>query len=348
MGILLVPYPARGHVGPFLKVGAELVGRRVTVRMVVPPKYLDAVRATGVAAVVAGSDAGARIPPGWTPADLAGRRQARTQRQRTALDVRAACAREMAEDPPALAVVDPHARWLRRLPLGGRSAWLWTTSPSSPAGHGPLLVNGISLFHSGCGRLRGRIRFAGPLHGGLPSTVPGFPYERLAGRRVLVVSFGTVFARRAGELRKIAESFRDSDWVVVLAAGSTPVASLEPLPENVIALPSIPQQDLLNHADVLMTHGGMNSVLEAGAAGVPMLLAPHSREQHRTAATLAAVGAGVRLARASSLLRQAETLVLDARLAARVNRLKSLIAASPSVAEAAEQVLDLADSTLMC
>ncbi|WP_143086180.1 glycosyltransferase [Amycolatopsis saalfeldensis] len=342
MGILLVPYPARGHIGPFLKVGAELVRHRAAVRMVVPPRYRDAVRAAGVVPVVAGSDAGAYVPPGWAPADLAGRRRARVRRRRTAAEVRAACDREIAEEPPELAVVDPHARWLRGLPFGGEPAWLWTTSPGSTAGRGPLLVNGLPEFHRGHGRWRGRIRFAGPLHGGLRLPAPGFPYERLTGHRVLVVSFGTVFARRGEELRMIAESFRGSDWTVVLATGPTPVASLGRLPGNVLALPSIPQQELLRRADVLVTHGGMNSVLEAGAAGVPMLIAPRSREQRRTAATLIALGAGVRPVCRSSLRRQAESLVLDPRLAAGVDRLRSLIRASPSAAEAAEQVLELA------
>lgn len=348
MGVLFVPYPARGHVGPFLTVAAELVRRGEQARMVVDPRYATAVRAAGVVPVLAGSDRGAQVPAGWRPGDLAERIRAGAQRRWTARAVREACATEFAEHPPALVIVDPHARWTRALPTvaARRHAWLWTTSPRSSAGDAPLLVNGLPQFGTSR-RLAGRIRFIGPLLGGLRAAVPGFPFHRLAGRRVLVGSFGTVFACRPQWLRAVAEAFRGSDWTVVLATGRVPVAALGPLPDNVLAFRAIPQQDLLQHADAFLTHGGMNSVLEAAYAGVPMLVRPRSREQRRTALQLTALGAGALLNRLPDLRREVEQLAGRADTAARVRELGRLIRNAPSVAEAADQVLHLADPRRM-
>ena len=348
MGVLLVPYSARGHVGPFLAVASELVRRGAQVRMVVAARYAPAVRAAGVVPVVAGSDRGARVSPGWGPADVADRAVAAAQRRSTARAVRQACVTEFAEHPPDLVVVDPHARWIRTLPAVSRrrSAWLWTTSPTSAAGDAPLLVNGLRQFGTSP-RLSGRIRFIGPLLGGLRTVVPDFPFDRLVGRRVLVGSFGTVFVRRPRWLRAVAEAFRGSDWTVVLATGSVPVAALGPLPDNVLAYRGIPQQDLLRHADALLTHGGMNSVLEAAHAGVPMLVRPRSREQRRTARGVAALGAGALLNRVHDLRSELERLVGNAGTAARVHELNRLVRGAPTVTEAADQILHLADPRRM-
>ncbi|WP_309235265.1 nucleotide disphospho-sugar-binding domain-containing protein [Amycolatopsis sp. SID8362] len=236
--------------------------------------------------------------------------------------------------------MDPHARWTRALPAR-RSAWLWTTSPGVPAGDTPMLVNGLPQLRP-CGLPSGRIRFIGPLLGGLRATVPGFPFDRLAGRRVLVGSFGTVFARRPQWLRALAEAFRGSDWTLVLATGSVPVTALGPLPGNVLACPFVPQQDLLRHADALLTHGGMNSVLEAAHAGVPMLVRPRSREQRRTALRVAELGAGAVLERVGALRAGLERLVGHADTADRVREFSMLVRAAPAVAEAADQLLQLA------
>jgi len=64
-----------------------------------------------------------------------------------------------------------------------------------------------------------------------------------------------------------------------LATGRVPAEQVGPLPGNVLAYSWIPQFELLRHADALLTHGGMNSVLEALTWGVPMVLRPRIREQ---------------------------------------------------------------------
>ena len=347
-GLLLVPYPARGHVAPFLRLGMELAQRRIPVRMIVAPHHIPAVAATGVVPVPAGSEAGAHVPPGWRLPDLMARRAAAARRRQTVREVSAAFDREVTAFPPAAVLVDPHARWLRNLPGSVQRVWLWTTSSSASRSAAPALLNGLSALtgpsRPGCVQPR----FVGPMHGGLPVPGADFPYHRLTGGALLVVSFGTVFERRPGVLRRIAWSFRGTPWEVVLSAGRTDLAELGPMPDNVIVAADIPQEKLLRRASVLLTHGGMNSVLEAAAAGVPMLFAPRSGEQRRTARRVAELGAGALLEPGVSLVRQVERAWRDERIADGARRLRGLVDAAPSIAEAADVLVELAGLASVC
>ena len=56
--------------------------------------------------------------------------------------------------------------------------------------------------------------------------------------------------------------------------------------------PSVPQLEVLSRAGVFVTHGGMNSVHESLAYGVPMLLVPQGSDQHLVAARVRDRGAG--------------------------------------------------------
>ncbi len=53
---------------------------------------------------------------------------------------------------------------------------------------------------------------------------------------------------------------------------------LHPLPNNVSIYRNLPQVDLLQKCDFMITHGGMNSITECVFCGVPMLVYPLSRK----------------------------------------------------------------------
>lgn len=345
MEVMFVPYSARGHIAPMLAVASELVGRGVSVRMTIGARFAAAVRAVGVTPVVPRVGHDARVPSGWSRAEILDRahlRQARRTAVRCALD---ACVREVEESGPCLVVIDPHTPWARRLafPAAVRMAWLWTTLPGTAAGRCPVLINGLPELRTRHDRLGGRVRFVGPLLGGLSTPDPGLPWDRLReSSRTVVVTAGTVFTPSAAELRGIAREFGDSGWLVVIATGAVPVEGLGSLPDNVFAYPSVPQAELLEHADLFLTHAGMNSVLEAVSHGVPMLMRPRSREQRRTAAKVAAIGLGREMNRRSGLLDQARRIVDDAGIRARAESARLRIRADPSVARASDALLRLA------
>ncbi len=69
-----------------------------------------------------------------------------------------------------------------------------------------------------------------------------------------------------------------------MATGAADLRSLGPLPGDWYVRPHIPQVAILERAAAFVTHGGNNSVTEAAALGVPMLVMPFSTDQFDGAA----------------------------------------------------------------
>lgn len=105
----------------------------------------------------------------------------------------------------------------------------------------------------------------------------------LDGRRVLYLSLGTKFNTQPEFFRLCAEALGGwAGWQVVLACGQVAPEALGPIPENFVVAPFLPQLRALEAASVFVTHGGINSVMEAVYFGVPMLVLPQMYEQAMT------------------------------------------------------------------
>jgi MGT family glycosyltransferase len=109
----------------------------------------------------------------------------------------------------------------------------------------------------------------------------------------VLVAFGTFLSARDDVLRTAVSAAHLGPWRLAIASGSTPIASLGSLPDGALAREHLPQVALLEHADVLITHGGNNSVTEACAAGVPMVVLPMSTDQFAGAAAIERAGIGI-------------------------------------------------------
>ncbi len=112
---------------------------------------------------------------------------------------------------------------------------------------------------------------------------------------LVLVAFGTFLSARDDVLRVAVQAAHLGGWRLALATGSTDVAALGPLPARALVQEYLPQVALLEHADVLITHGGNNSVTEACAAGVPMIVLPMSTDQFAGAAAIERAGIGIAL-----------------------------------------------------
>ncbi len=94
-------------------------------------------------------------------------------------------------------------------------------------------------------------------------------------------------------LATIVRGLRPLGVRVALATGSTDPRRLGPLPTEWLVGPYLPQVSILEQARVLVTHAGNNSVTEAVAHAVPMLMLPFSTDQFDGAAAIEAAGFGV-------------------------------------------------------
>lgn len=89
-----------------------------------------------------------------------------------------------------------------------------------------------------------------------------------------------------------AQAFAGTEWHVVMSLGRTDPALLGELPPNVEALPSVPQQAVLGHATVFVSHAGMNSIMEAVSRDVPLVTLPQVPEQALNARRVRELGLG--------------------------------------------------------
>ncbi len=94
--------------------------------------------------------------------------------------------------------------------------------------------------------------------------------------------------------RIVAEACRDRGLALTVAHGgkldATEAASL---PGNPRVEAFVPQRAVIGTASAVVTHGGLNTVLDALAAGVPLIVVPLAFEQGATAARVARTGAGL-------------------------------------------------------
>ena len=136
-----------------------------------------------------------------------------------------------------------------------------------------------------------------------------------APRRLVFASLGTLQGHRAGLFRDIASAAQACDADVLIAHGGRLTAhQARALPGRPAVRDFVAQAEVLAGAAALVGHGGMNTVMDALAAGVPAVLVPLAYEQAAIAARLARAGAGIAVqgrAFRARRLRSALRAVLD-------------------------------------
>lgn len=114
---------------------------------------------------------------------------------------------------------------------------------------------------------------------------------------LLFISLGTTpLNDRPDFFRLCLEAFAGTEWQVAMAIGDRiGTAELGDIPDNVEVRPYFPQLDVLRHADVFLSHTGMNSTMEALYFEVPLVAFPLQPEQAANARRVEELGLGRRL-----------------------------------------------------
>lgn len=98
-------------------------------------------------------------------------------------------------------------------------------------------------------------------------------------------------------LEQVLEVFRQKpEWNLVLATGMIETRQLSKVPDNVLVYKKVPQLEVLKRCQAIITHGGLNSVLEAIDHKVPLLVYPLNErwDQNGNAARVEYYGVGLR------------------------------------------------------
>jgi MGT family glycosyltransferase len=93
-------------------------------------------------------------------------------------------------------------------------------------------------------------------------------------RKLIYAAFGSVFSTDLAFLQRLLGVVAERpDWDLVISlSDQIAPTDLGRLPERVHAFRWVPQMSVLKHADVAVTHGGINTIDECVVNGVPMLV----------------------------------------------------------------------------
>ena len=106
--------------------------------------------------------------------------------------------------------------------------------------------------------------------------------QRAQGKPVVYCSLGTAGWRYEGVqrfLNRVIEASRNASWALIVTIGSTQdFSQFIDVPSNIAVFQSVPQLEVLRNVDLMITHGGMNSITECILSTVPMLVYPGTLE----------------------------------------------------------------------
>ncbi|WEG12592.1 glycosyltransferase [Pullulanibacillus sp. KACC 23026] len=143
-----------------------------------------------------------------------------------------------------------------------------------------------------------------------------FDFSHVDLDNLIYISLGTVAGQAIDFYKLCFEAFATTKYTVILSIGrQTQIEELGDIPANFAVYNYVPQLEVLQHAKVFITHGGMNSTSEGLYYGVPLIVIPQqSIDQPVIARRVAEIGAGIHLNQEDLMageLREATRQVLE-------------------------------------
>lgn len=135
--------------------------------------------------------------------------------------------------------------------------------------------------------------FACPVISKNPTSDLEIPYDKMH-KPIIYISLGSIISSKR-LCQKFINAFGNKAVSVILNVGkNVKLETLKDLPSNIYAYNYVPQLEVLQHTDLFITHGGMNSVNEAIYYGVPMYVSPIANDQFINANRIQALQVGQR------------------------------------------------------
>lgn len=113
-------------------------------------------------------------------------------------------------------------------------------------------------------------------------------------RPLVLVSFSTTQMSQGAVLQRVLDALGRLDVDVLCTLGDVPIDGLR-RPANAEICPWLQHSAVIADASVVVTHGGLSTVMTALAGGVPLLCMPMGRDQPWNADRVVCLGAGRQL-----------------------------------------------------
>ena len=174
-----------------------------------------------------------------------------------------------------------------------------------------------------------------------------FPWDKLSDKSLIYASLGTLQNKVPEIFQCIAKAVAELDVQLVISLGNpNNKPSDYNLPDSVIVVSFAPHQKLIDKANIVITHAGMNTTLGALSSGVPIVAIPITNEQPGIASRIARTGVGevllLRNLTASNLQAAIKRVLTEDSYKKNALRLKAAIEKAGGVKRAADIVEQVA------
>jgi UDP:flavonoid glycosyltransferase YjiC (YdhE family) len=167
-----------------------------------------------------------------------------------------------------------------------------------------------------------------------------------AGRKRIYLSLGSLGSADTNLMGRVIEVLGRTDYQVIVSLG--PQHEELQLAGNMVGAEFLPQTSILPLVDLVITHGGNNTVTECLHFGKPMIVLPLFWDQHDNAQRVQETGFGVRLDPYrfgdDELLDWIGRLAGDRPLSDRLGTISRRLQATPGTVRAAQLIEALAHS----
>jgi len=157
---------------------------------------------------------------------------------------------------------------------------------------------------------------------------------------LIYLSLGSLGSADVELMRTLVASLADTDHRVIVSKG--PQHAEFELAANMVGEEFLPQTSILPQVDLVITHGGNNTVTECLHFGRPMVLLPLFWDQYDNAQRIDETGFGVRLAtydhEPAELHAAIDRLLADNALADHLDAISRRLQASPGTERAADLI----------
>ena len=158
--------------------------------------------------------------------------------------------------------------------------------------------------------------------------------------KVVYLSLGSLGCMDLGLMQRFIDVLDRTGQRVIVSMG--PLHEQLKLGERMYGEQFLPQPSILPQCDLLITHGGNNTIAEAFHFGLPAIVAPLFWDQYDNAQRMHETGYGHRLASYTfedeELLGAVERLLADEQLAQRMARISSELTAAPGRIKGADLI----------
>ncbi|HEX4718929.1 MAG TPA: nucleotide disphospho-sugar-binding domain-containing protein [Thermoleophilaceae bacterium] len=164
--------------------------------------------------------------------------------------------------------------------------------------------------------------------------------------RLVYLSLGSLGSADVELMQRLIDTLAESDYRVIVSMG--PQHDQLRLGENMVGQEFLPQTTILPQVDLVVTHGGNNTVTECFWAGKPMVLLPLFWDQYDNAQRVHETGFGIRLDtyghEPQELTGAIDRLLGDDRLPAHLTAASERLRARPGTEMAADLIERIATS----